>query len=92
MVPFLSIMTRTVRDQIWSAIIEQLVIEGEFRVSDLGLDESKNQTIRRVCREMEKMGYLTRDSKRSKTWKAGERADLHLNLSMRAKVNAGFDE
>ena len=85
-------MTRTARDDIWQSIIKRLVDEGEFMISDLDIPESRRQTVRRVCREMEKMGYLERDSKQSKTWRAGEMAQLHLNLSMRAQVNAGLDD
>lgn len=82
----------TIRDDIWDTIIEELVQTGEFKISDLDIDEGRRQTVRRVCREMEDRGYLQRTSKQSKTWRAGKKANLHLNLSMRAMVNAGFDE
>lgn len=76
----------TARDQIWSTIIEELVEEGKFKISDLPIEESRRQTVRRVCREMEDLGYLRRTSKQSKTWRAGEMAEIHLNLSPRAEV------
>lgn len=85
-------MTRTARDDIWATIIKRLVDEGEFMISDLDIPESRKQTVRRVCREMEEMDYLERDNEQSKTWRAGETAELHLNLSMRAQVNAGLDD
>ena len=82
----------TTRDEVWEAIVEELVREGEFKISELPIDEKQRQTVRRVCRKMEDMGFLTRESKQSKTWRAGEKSKALLNLSMRAQVTAGFDE
>jgi len=76
----------TARDDIWETIIEELVQEGKFKISDLNLPESRRQTVRRVCREMEQMGYLKRTSKQSKTWRAGDLAEVHLDLTPRAEV------
>jgi len=41
---------------------------------------------------MESLDYLTRENSNSKIWRAGKLADEHLDLSMRAKVAAGFDD
>lgn len=76
----------TARDDVWSTIIERLVKEGKFKISELDIDEGRRQTVRRVCREMEDMGYLRRTSKQSKTWRAGELAEVQLNLSPRAEI------
>jgi hypothetical protein len=82
----------TTRDDVWGKVLKKLVEEGEFRVGDLGIEESKRHTVTRVCKEMESLDYLTRENSNSKIWRAGKLADEHLDLSMRAKVAAGFDD
>lgn len=88
-------MTRTARDEIWSAIIEQLVEDGRFMIRDLPIEESKAQTVRRVCREMEEMGYLYRlgdNPEQSKTWRAGPLAKELLDLEPKAEVMADLED
>lgn len=82
----------TLRDEVWNAVLEQLVKTGSFRISDLPFDESQRHTVRRVLREMEDLGWLSRENKRAATWRVGEMAELHLNISAekleQAKVRA----
>lgn len=82
----------TTRDEVWAEVLETIIEEGQFKVGDLDIDESKRHTVTRVCKEMEELGYLTRTSSDAKIWRAGELANIHLDLSMKAKVAAGFDE
>jgi len=81
----------TLRDDVWDATLRQLQEEGSFVISDLPFDESQRHTVRRVLREMEDRDWLTRENKQQKTWYAGKTANNLLQLSMRAKVAAGFD-
>lgn len=78
--------TMTVRDQVWDKVLQLLVEEGEFKIGDLPFEEGKRHTVRRVLREMEEMGWLSRETNRSKTWRAGEIARLHLNLEEKADL------
>lgn len=71
----------TLRDEVWNAALKQLVKTGSFRISDLPFDESERHTARRVLREMESLGWLSRENKRAATWRMGELAELHLNVS-----------
>ncbi|SFG00781.1 hypothetical protein SAMN04488063_1113 [Halopelagius inordinatus] len=69
------------RDQVWSACLLQLRKTGKFRLSDLPFNEEQHHTVRRVLREMETMDWLARENKRAATWRIGEEAKLHLNVS-----------
>lgn len=71
----------TLRDEVWNSVLKQLVKTGNFRISDLPFNESQRHTVRRVLREMEDLGWLERENKRSATWRMGEMAELHLNVS-----------
>lgn len=82
----------TTRDEVWNEIIETLVEEGRFKLSDLDIDESKRHTVSRVCREMEDMGYLYRREGESKTWRAGKLAKSLLNLEPKAEVMADLED
>lgn len=81
----------TTRDAVWGAVIERIVEDGRFRVSDLPFDESKRHTVRRVLREMEDMEYLYRRDDSPQTWRAGENAKLHFDLSEEARVLADYE-
>jgi len=61
--------------------MQQLVKTGQFRISELPFDESQRHTVRRTLREMETLGWLSRENDRSATWRMGEQAELHLNVS-----------
>jgi len=71
----------TLRDDVWHEVLRQLVKTGSFRISDLPFDESQRHTVRRVLREMEDLGWLSRKNKRAATWRIGEAAELRLNVS-----------
>lgn len=71
----------TLRDDVWNAVLDQLVKSAKFRISDLQFPDGKRSTVRRVLRQMEELGWLRRDSKLAATWRAGEKAELLLNIS-----------
>ncbi|MFC7018391.1 MULTISPECIES: hypothetical protein [Haloarcula] len=71
----------TLRDSVWHAVMKQLIKTGQFRISDLPFNESQRTTVRRTLREMEKQKWLSRESDRAATWRMGELAELHLNVS-----------
>ena len=71
----------TLRDQVWSSCLLQLRKTGKFKISDLPFQEEQRQTVRRVLRDMEAMGWLERENKRAATWRIGGEAELHLNVS-----------
>ena len=71
----------TLRDNVWSTVLLQLRRTGQFRISDLPYNREQRHTVRRVLREMEALGWLGRESKRAATWRIGEEAELHLNVS-----------
>ena len=70
-----------IRDEAWSAVLLELRRSGQFRISDLPFNDEQRHTVRRVLREMESLGWLARESKRAATWRIGEEAELHLNVS-----------
>lgn len=82
----------TTRDAVWNAVISKLVEEGRFKIGDLDIPEEKRHTVRRVLKEMEDMGYLERKKEYSHTYRAGELAKLHFDLSDKARVMADLDE
>jgi hypothetical protein len=71
----------TVRDEVWAAVLEELVRTGRFKISDLEFEESERHTVRRVLKQMEKFGWLSRKSDKAAIWRIGERAELYLNVS-----------
>jgi hypothetical protein len=71
----------TLRDEVWHEAIVQLRKTGKFKICDLPFEAKKRHTVRRVLREMEKMGWLTRDSKYSSIWRLGRLAKELLNVS-----------
>lgn len=71
----------TLRDECWTTALEQIVKTGKFKLSDLPFKESERHTCRRVCREMEKYQWLTRDSQHAAIWRAGPKAEMLMNLS-----------
>jgi DNA-binding IclR family transcriptional regulator len=76
----------TVRDDVWDACIRLIVERGRFRISELPFEEGQRHTVRRVLKEMEKSGWLTRESPQGKTWYAGPDAKELLQLSDQARV------
>lgn len=80
----------TLRDHVWSTVLLQLRRTGQFRISDLPYDDEQRHTVRRVLREMEALGWLARESKRAATWRIGEEAELHLNVS-RNNIEQAWD-
>lgn len=71
----------TTRDKVWSAALLQLVKTGKFRVDQLPFNERKRHTVRRVLKEMEGYGWLSRRSKMDATWRMGPKAEMCLNVS-----------
>ncbi|WP_157722469.1 hypothetical protein [Halolamina sp.] len=71
----------TLRDQVWDAVLKQIITTGQFKISDLPFDEGQRHTVRRVLRKMEQMDWLSRENDRAATWRMGEQAELHLNVS-----------
>jgi len=81
----------TLRDDVWHSVLTQLVKTGSFRISDLPFGESQRHTVRRVLREMENIGWLSRTNKRAATWRIGEMAEIHLNISAQKLKQATDD-
>lgn len=71
----------TIRDEVWHEVLLQLMRTSKFRIGDLPFDESQRHTVRRVLREMEQMSWLSRETERAATWRMGELAQRHLNVS-----------
>jgi hypothetical protein len=71
----------TTRDEVWDAVLLELVRVGAFRIGDLPFEKSKRHTVRRVLREMEAAGWLEREDDRAATWRMGEKAREGLNVS-----------
>lgn len=71
----------TLRDEAWNAALDQLARTGKFKLADLPFKESERHTVRRVCREMQHYGYLSRDTKHSAIWRVGPKAELLMNIS-----------
>jgi len=71
----------TLRDKTWSVVLLELRRSGRFVISDLPFNDEQRHTVRRVLREMEAMGWLARENNRAATWRIGEKAELHLNVS-----------
>lgn len=71
----------TLRDQIWDAVLEELVRTGYFKISDLNFNESQRHTVRRVLKEMESLGWLERESDHAAIWRIGPKAQMHMNIS-----------
>jgi predicted transcriptional regulator len=61
--------------------MKQLVKTGKFRISDLPFTKSQRHTVRRTLRVMEEQEWLSRENDRAATWRMGELAELHLNVS-----------
>lgn len=78
----------TLRDSVWDAVLRELTTVGEngFKISDLDFDESQRHTVRRVLREMEKLGWLQRNNERGRIWYPGESTKRSLNISEDAEL------
>jgi len=74
----------TARDQVWNSVLELLTTPspGGFRLDTVRqqarLAASKEQTVRRVLKTMEAMGYLQRETDRGHYWYPGPRARQYL--------------
>ncbi len=82
----------TVRDRIWDATLELLyqrpIPFQAWRVRDLAdLDESSDRTIRRTLREMEDLGWLSRESSEAHYWKPGPKAEKMLRSENISKTD-----
>jgi len=62
-------------------VLDELVRTGTFKISDLDFDESKRHTVRRVLKQMESLGWLTRESNKAAIWRLGPKAKTKLNVS-----------
>jgi len=62
----------TLRDQVWDAVLKQILKTGYFRISDLPFDEGQRHTVRRTLRVMEEQEWLSRENNRAATWRMGE--------------------
>ena len=71
----------TLRDQCWTTALEQIVRTGKFKIGDLPFKPSERHTCRRVLREMQDYGWLSRDSPSAAIWRAGPKAEMLMNLS-----------
>jgi len=71
----------TLRDEIWNDVLSRLVHEGKFKISDLGYDKSQRNTVRRVLREMEDQGWLSRESEQSSIWRLGPKAEMLMSVN-----------
>ena len=71
-------MTMTLRDDVWTKALTEIVENGNLRISDLGLDDGDEHTARRVLREMVDHGWLEQDSRRAAIYERGELADEYL--------------
>ena len=80
----------TLRDQVWHSVLLHLRRTGCFRISELPFEDEQTHTVRRTLREMEKHGWLARENSRSATWRIGEQAELHLNVS-REHIQKSWD-
>jgi hypothetical protein len=78
----------TLRDDAWNIALIQIVKTGKFRLTDLPFKESERHTVRRVLREMEAYDWLERDSDYASIWRAGDMAQMLMNLSEEKLENA----
>ncbi len=68
------------RDVVWSEVLQVVKSHGKFRTSDLEFEDEQRATVRRVLREIEKYGWLGRESKLDATWRLGEKGRKLLNV------------
>lgn len=68
----------TARDDVWQAVLFKIYETDEFRLADLPFDSGQSHTARRVLRDMESKGWLTRTSEGSSIWRRGPVADALL--------------
>jgi hypothetical protein len=76
----------TLRDDVWDSVLPLIRESGRCKAGDLPFDKSQRHTVRRVLKEMEEKGWLTRPSERSHTWYAGDKAKKYLTLTKQAEV------
>lgn len=72
----------TLRDDVWDEVLEKLIADGKFRLSELESieDDGQKHTARRTLRELERKGWLKRTSPQSPIWRMGEFAEMMLNV------------
>jgi len=71
----------TLRDEVWNALLEQIVMTSKFKITDLPFKQSERHTVRRCLRQAEELSWLGRTSEHSAIWRAGPKAKMLLNLS-----------
>lgn len=71
----------TLRDECWTTALEQVNRTGKFKLADLPFKPSERHTCRRCLREMEKYGWLSRETEHSSIWRAGPKSEMLFDLS-----------
>ena len=64
------------RDEVWDTALLALTTKETFKTRELGFTASETQTVKRVLKEMEQMGWLQRDSPRAHIWRPGPKYRL----------------
>jgi len=82
----------TTRDEVWHSALLTLYSDGEFRIADLPFEESQAHTVRRVLRDMEEKGWLSREHENSGIWMRGPLADALLASQEFRDVDAVLDQ
>ena len=70
----------TLRDDVWDTALMELKNRGKFKISDLPFEEEQRHTVRRVLREMDEKGWVTRESKQAAIWRLGPKAEMVLDV------------
>lgn len=70
----------TLRDEVWDECLTVLKSRGKLKISELSFDEEQRHTVRRTLREMESLGWVTRESEQAAIWRIGSKAELILDL------------
>jgi hypothetical protein len=71
-------MNVDIRTKAWSTVLKSLATTSEVHISDLPFEDAELHDIRRALREMEKLGWVTRESDRASTVERGPVADMFL--------------
>lgn len=71
----------TLRDDAWNAVLTQIAATGKFKMGDLPFKKKEAHTVRRALNQMEKFGWLERESRHAAIWRAGPKARSMLRMS-----------
>lgn len=71
----------TLRDDSWNAVLSQIAANGKFKMNHLPFKKKEQHTVRRALNEMEKFGWLERESRHAAIWRAGPKARSMLRMS-----------